>query len=490
MTHAVAAPTRTESAASQTVPIVILGTDALLAAAPATPVQLAHACLRAGFGNVVPASWGDELIAAAVLRQLPRFGSGPAIQCSCPIVAHRLLTTGGDLRPVMLTLVSPPVALARYVRTLSHPIRTRITYVGGCPGASDESIDIRMTPEALIAMLSEREIALEEQPRVFESIIPPDRRRFRSQPGGVPTAERLWTDAGARALVEIEGEDIVAEIAQQLLAGTNVLVDASTRLGCLCSGAIPGVAPQQARELVVALEPPRANAPVVDEQAAIELDLPLPAAPRTPIDVAAVPATPLIASISPIQNPPAASGPRISPPRDAAPPIAEVRPPARQQTPGPARPVSGTVPLARDPEGRTLPRAYVARRRSPSTRTPSVPAPQAPVSPEPVTNNATPAEAPTNSAPVAPAAAEPLPSKAPMAPMAPIAERDAAKPASLNSADQTSAGGLQLRYAIYILVVLVAIAVGISAGVALFVNRSLKSPPAATSPGPTAPQRP
>ena len=162
MTHAVAAPARSEPAASQTVPIVILGTDSLLAAAPATPVQLAHACLRAGFGNVVPASWGDELIAAAVLRQLPRFGNGPAIQCSCPIVAHRLLTTGGDLRPVMLALVSPPVALARYVRALSHPTRTRITYVGGCPGASDESIDIRMTPEALIAMLAERDIAAGE----------------------------------------------------------------------------------------------------------------------------------------------------------------------------------------------------------------------------------------------------------------------------------------------------------------------------------------
>jgi hypothetical protein len=39
-----------------------------------------------------------------------------------------------------------------------------------------------------------------------------------------------------------------------------------------------------------------------------------------------------------------------------------------------------------------------------------------------------------------------------------------------------------LRYVIYVLVVLAAIAVGISAGVALFVNRSLKAPPAASGP--------
>src|SRR5678815_4167537 len=112
MTLAVATPDGNDTIMSPAVPIVILGADALLAAAPATPVQLAHACLRAGFANAIPASWGDELIAAAVLRRLPRFGNGPAIQCSCPIVAHRLLTASGDLRPVLLPLVAPPVAVA------------------------------------------------------------------------------------------------------------------------------------------------------------------------------------------------------------------------------------------------------------------------------------------------------------------------------------------------------------------------------------------
>src|SRR5215813_7002732 len=116
MTLAVAASSSAQPTVPNTVPIVILGTDALLGALPATPVQLAHACLRAGFANVVPASWGDELIAAAVLRRLPNYSAGPVIQCSCPIVAHRLLTAGGDLRPVLLPLVSPPVAVARYVR--------------------------------------------------------------------------------------------------------------------------------------------------------------------------------------------------------------------------------------------------------------------------------------------------------------------------------------------------------------------------------------
>jgi len=397
MTLAVAAPTPNQQTIPHTVPIVVLGTDALLAASPATPVQLAHACLRAGFANVVPASWGDELLAAAVLRRLPSFESSPVIQCSCPIVAHRLLTVGGDLRPVMLGLVPPPVAVARYVRTLSQPTRTRITYVGGCPGAIDESIDIRMTPDALIAMLAERDIRLEDQPRIFESVIPPDRRRFRSQPGGVPAADVLWVESGSRTLIEIDGEDFAAEIAQHLLSGKNVLLDTSARLGCVCSGAAPGSSSQQARQRITALEPPRSTIPVVDEQAPIELDLAVPAAPRAPIDVSAASLGPSamglasspLSPLSPLLSgrarglEPMPLGHRTSPVRGFA-PIPE-SPRSRVSNQGitpPSRPVGGVVPIGRDPEGKALPRAFVARRRPSPRATPVVrlPAPEPSVS--------------------------------------------------------------------------------------------------------------
>src|SRR5215510_11970698 len=259
--------------------------------ARSTPVQLAHACMRAGFANVVPASWGDELIAGAMLHRLQRFGNGPAIQCSCPIVAHRLLTVGGDLRPVMVPLVSPPVAIARYVRAIARPARARITYVGACPGAVDEAIDIRMSPDAFTAMLAERDIVVEAQPRDFESIVPPDRRRYHSQPGGLPTTEALWSTQGSRTLVEIEGDDFVTEIVQHLLSGKNILIDASTRLGCACSGAVEGG--RQSRAQVAALEPPRATSAVLEESPPIELDLPIPAVPRAPVDVVAMAPTPL-----------------------------------------------------------------------------------------------------------------------------------------------------------------------------------------------------
>lgn len=377
-TFAVAATPPTQPIVPPTVSIAIIGTDAVLAAAPATPVQLAHACLKAGFANVVPASWGDELIAAAVLRRLPQFGSGPAIQCSCPIVAHRLLTASGDLRPVLLPLVPPPVAAARYVRSLARPAQVRVTYIGACPGAADESIDIRMSPEALIAMLAERDIVVADQPEVFESIIPPDRRRFRSQPGGVPTAEALWTEFGARTLVELDGEDFVTEVAQHLLTGKNVLIDASTRLGCACSGATSGA--RNPRAAVLAHEPPRATGPIVEERTPVDLDLPIPAVSRTPIDVVAVtPATRSTQAATPVNGTDAVVAGKPLP-RPSA-PINEIRLP-RLSTPVVPRSVLSGFPQARDLEGKALPRAYVARRRSSPRGVSVVVPPEEPLAPD------------------------------------------------------------------------------------------------------------
>jgi hypothetical protein len=157
-----AVPETVSTTSARTPSVVVLGADALLAALPASPVQLAHACLLAGFQSVVPASWGDELIAAATLRALEHHGDAPAVQCSCPFVAHRLLASGTDLRPFLVSLLSPPIALARYLRAAQAPSKLRITYVGRCPGAADEAIDARITPEELLANLADRQIALEE----------------------------------------------------------------------------------------------------------------------------------------------------------------------------------------------------------------------------------------------------------------------------------------------------------------------------------------
>jgi hypothetical protein len=105
--------------------VVILGSDALLTALPATPTQLANACYAAGFEGVFPASWGDELVAAGCLKNLET-RIGPAILCSCPLVSEQLRGVA-PLQRFQLHLVSPPTAAARYLRARCDDAPLRIT---------------------------------------------------------------------------------------------------------------------------------------------------------------------------------------------------------------------------------------------------------------------------------------------------------------------------------------------------------------------------
>jgi hypothetical protein len=255
--------------------VAIVGNDVVLAAAPATPVQLAHACLRRGFTVAVPASWGDELVAAEGLRRLASRDRGPAVMCVCPYVRSRLLATGPDLAPFLVSLISPPVATARYLRTLYGDHGVHITYIGGCPSGEDETIDARLTPNDFLADLADHGIALSEQPLVFDSIVPPDRRRWCSLPGGVPSAEVLGSETDARTLVEIERDDASTVLAQHIITYEHVLLDLAPSLGCACSGAVGPVPSRNARAAVTALEPPRALGPIIDAAAVVALDAPV-----------------------------------------------------------------------------------------------------------------------------------------------------------------------------------------------------------------------
>lgn len=370
--------------------IIVLGTDALLAARPATPVQLAHACLAAGYRAAFPVSWGDELLAGALSARAAKRYDEPLIACTCPFVATRFV--GSELDGFLLTLTSPPVATARYLRELFGHV-VHITFVGSCPAAADPAINARYAPGEFLARLRELGIEVEEQPVVFESVIPPDRRRYDSLPGGVPTNEALRRAGAKQKLVEFDGEDFVVALAEQLLSREAALIDVAPRLGCACAGATSG---GSLRPAIAALEPPRARGPVVDPALAVSLespppilDVPAPAArgdeavrqPEVPI--APAPATAAV----PVDEPPLAPEPAIAsdvaPEREAAPiataataaaapPTAApaMEPPLPDETASRRSPAYGvprlgtSAPVSRTHEGTVVPRAYLHRRRA------------------------------------------------------------------------------------------------------------------------------
>jgi hypothetical protein len=252
----------------------ILGSDLLLASLPAEPVQLVHAAKALGYDLVVPASWGDEVIAAAVLDDISSRPSGTSIFCSCPRARQRMLAAGNELSPFLVQTVSPPVAAARYLRALHGSSALHVTYVGTCPGAVDDSIDERLGPAQFIDRCRTQGVSVAAQPRVFDSLFLPDRRRHLSLPGGLPTAESLRATRGGADVISLDGSGLAYDVTQSVISGRAALLDPSPAVGCACSGFLPDAGWVNGRETLVSLEPPRAAAPVIDQRIDVDLDLP------------------------------------------------------------------------------------------------------------------------------------------------------------------------------------------------------------------------
>ena len=282
-----------DSPAPSAIPIALLGADALLAARPASPVQVLHACVAAGFAAAYPVTWGDELVAGVCLSRLAEERPRRAILCACPYALRGVVQDASGAQSIAVT--SPPVAAARMVRRAYHGQTIRITYVGGCPSGADADLDAHVSPSAFLATLEERGIALREQPDAFEGVLPPDRRRFLSMPGGCPEPAQL---AGIGYTLADESLD-----ARRQAPDDSTLVDLAPASGCVCSGA------PQGRDAVVELEPPRAAHPIVDRQ----IDVDLSPGPLIAVVVArgaashVTPRVDVIAepNVSSIQDPPA-----------------------------------------------------------------------------------------------------------------------------------------------------------------------------------------
>lgn len=260
--------------------IAVVGNDTVLAALPAHPVQLAHGCHRLGYHTVVPASWGDELVATAVLRDADRLGRRPAVVCSCERARARLTSGAGELRSFLISTVAPPVAVARYLRRILSHRKLDITFIGDCASGGDPVFDARYAPDVFLVRLRNAGITLGELPTHFDNLVPPDRRRYASLPGGCPSADALERSAPDRRLVELSDSNFAIELAEQLVAQDPVLLDVAAAVGCSCAGVRREGSPRTARVAVTSLEPPRAVEAILDGAAVVDVTI---EAPRDPL---------------------------------------------------------------------------------------------------------------------------------------------------------------------------------------------------------------
>lgn len=276
---------------SDALAVLVVGTDTLIEALPARPIQLAHACGLLGYELVIPLSWGDELVAEAALRAVESRTGKPAVLCSCPVVRQRLFHQGGDLAPSVVSVASPPVAIARFLRQRLGARLASLSFVGRCPDARTSEFDFALDPPELLERLQLAGIELSMQPAVFVDQVPPDRRRFASMPGGCPTPELLWQRCNETVLAQLECHDFQVELAQHLLSPHAVLVDPAPAAGCSCSGVTHVTAGRSARIAAASLEPPRSASPIFAEPVFIELAVALPHSDERPRHTGTAPAS-------------------------------------------------------------------------------------------------------------------------------------------------------------------------------------------------------
>ncbi len=239
--------------------VVILGNDALVAARPATPIQLARACMAAGFAFVAPSSWGDELIAQHAGEHMAANPPGASLLLHCPYVLSS--AAADQTRAVGRCLsVSPPIAAARYVRAGFAPHDIAVTYVGACPGGQSPEIDEHVSPEAFVTRLHKAGLSPLLEPDHFDDILPADRSRFASRPGGAPNSD--WLFAHARAILRDVAPETVFTVARAVGAGERYLLDLAEAAGCRCS---------HDAVTVQRMEPARASSPVISTELPVDL---------------------------------------------------------------------------------------------------------------------------------------------------------------------------------------------------------------------------
>ncbi|HUF30986.1 MAG TPA: [Fe-Fe] hydrogenase large subunit C-terminal domain-containing protein [Gemmatimonadaceae bacterium] len=325
--------------------IAVLGPDAVIAAAPATQAQLIAACGDLGFDAVVPGSWGDELIAEATLRHLGPRSRESVVLCACPST-HAAANGDSRLTRHVLSLVSPGVAAARYLRMLYAPTRVRITYVGDCAGTADGELDQIWTVATLLEALTNAG----KDPGTMPDDAAPGHRRYLSLPGGAPHPAAL-RQAVRHELVVFSGEDSLDRASAHLERGSVSLIDLAPATECGCAGG-PARSDISSRALLATLEPPRATGDVLSPTIRPDLTTEVT---RTTSRYNVPPIVQSHGSEREVQLPAVAFGAPFATP---VPPS----PRRRARISGVMRAIGGPAPATRTGEGLTLPRAYLSHR--------------------------------------------------------------------------------------------------------------------------------
>lgn len=251
--------------------VLVLPSEVVVYFYPAIPEQILNACFAAGFASVVFETIGDELVASEYLRIWRESGERTWLRSTSPIVVNYCRMRLPELLPFLAPVVTPAVALARYIRRTTVE-EFDLIYAGvGAPGANGD----RVTFAACISF--------DELERVFERAdvnplsqpltltrIPPERRRHLSLAGGLPRSLLEEQRQTSRRFKKERGLVSLPAVARAVLGeeGSLGFVDILPFDGNLGH---PAYGPAEdlfwRKDIAELTEPPRAGEPVVESHA-------------------------------------------------------------------------------------------------------------------------------------------------------------------------------------------------------------------------------
>lgn len=260
---------------------LILPTEAIVYFYPATPEQLINACFAAGFDRIYFETVGDELVAGEYLSLWRDNTRRSWLRSTSPIVVNYCRSKLPELLPFLAPVVTPAVALGRYIRQLEAS-DFEIVYAGvGAPGVNGDqtSIDICISFDELETLLEEANAAPLGQPEAMTRM-PPDRHRHLSVAGGLPVAMLEEQKQSSLRFKKERGLDALPAVARAVIGDESALgfVDVLPFDGNLGH---PGMGPMEdlfwRKDIAALAEPSRSNHPVVEH---VQMDLNMRYNPR------------------------------------------------------------------------------------------------------------------------------------------------------------------------------------------------------------------
>jgi transcriptional regulator with GAF, ATPase, and Fis domain/NAD-dependent dihydropyrimidine dehydrogenase PreA subunit len=188
------------------------------------PEQLVAALKKIGFSEVHEGAAGAEMIGAAYAKAIES-SKTPLISSHCPAVVDLIERHYPELLGSLTRVVSPMIAIGRYLKTL-HGSDLKVIYISSCVAGKFEtqsqeqsSIDLVLTYKELDSIFKNRGVAASSLAGVPFDGLQPHLGRLFPISGGTFKAFSIATDPLDTEIVAAEGEVNVMGIIRDLASG-------------------------------------------------------------------------------------------------------------------------------------------------------------------------------------------------------------------------------------------------------------------------------